>query len=72
MQENIAAGAFYEAAWDDIKTMVIANADAGQIKRKAIELGMTTLRDDGFVKVLSGKTSLDEVLRATQEDTVEI
>jgi type II secretory ATPase GspE/PulE/Tfp pilus assembly ATPase PilB-like protein len=33
---------------------------------------MTTLRDDGFVKVLSGKTSLDEVMRATQEDTVEI
>jgi general secretion pathway protein E len=59
-------------AWDDIKTMVIANADAGQIKRKAVELGMTTLRDDGFVKVLSGKTSLDEVMRATQEDTVEI
>jgi general secretion pathway protein E len=59
-------------ALDDIKTLVIANADAGQIKKKSVELGMRTLRDDGFLKVLAGRTSFDEVLRATQDDTIEI
>lgn len=58
-------------AWDEIKTMVIANADAGRVKKRAIELGMRTLRDDGFSKVFAGLTSFDEVLRVTQVDTVE-
>jgi general secretion pathway protein E len=58
-------------AWDDIKTMVIAKADAGAVKRRAMELGMHTLRDDGFYKVLAGKTTLDEVMRVTQNDAVE-
>lgn len=58
-------------AWDEVKQLVIANADAGRVKRKAVELGMRTLRDDGFVKVLDGVTTLDEVLRVTQVDTVE-
>ncbi|MCB9665911.1 MAG: type II secretion system ATPase GspE [Alphaproteobacteria bacterium] len=58
-------------AWDDVKTLVIANADAGKVKKKAVELGMRTLRDDGFRKVMNGMTSLDEVMRVTQIDTVE-
>jgi general secretion pathway protein E len=58
-------------AWDDIKTMVIAKSDAGAVKRRAMELGMHTLRDDGFYKVLAGKTTLDEVMRVTQNDAVE-
>ena len=59
-------------AWDEIKAMVIANADAGAVKKKAIELGMRTLREDGYTKVMAGVTSLDEVLRVTQADTVEV
>lgn len=55
-------------ASDEIKPLVIANADAGAIKKKAMELGMRTLRDDGYVKVLAGATTLDEVLRVTQDD----
>ncbi len=57
-------------AWDEIKTMVIANADAGAVKKKAVELGMRTLREDGYAKVLQGFTTLDEVLRVTQEDNM--
>jgi len=56
-------------AWNEVKTLVQSNADAGAIKRKAVELGMATLRDDGFDKVLMGLTTLDEVLRVTQEDS---
>ncbi len=56
------------AASDEIKPLVIANKDAGTIKRKAIELGMISLRDDGITKVLEGVTTFDEVMRVTQED----
>jgi len=55
-------------AHDDIKPLVIGNADAGTIKRKALELGMISLRDDGIQKVLAGTTTFDEVMRVTQED----
>ncbi len=58
-------------AWEEIKQMVIANEDAGKIKRKAVEMGMITLRDDGFAKVLAGHTTLDEVMRVTQVETVD-
>jgi general secretion pathway protein E len=55
-------------AHEEIKQLVIANADAGTIKRQAVALGMRTLRDDGVRKVAEGITSFDEVMRVTQED----
>jgi type II secretory ATPase GspE/PulE/Tfp pilus assembly ATPase PilB-like protein len=39
------------------------------IKQDAIKRGMRTLRMDGARKVLSGKTTPEEVLRVTQMDT---
>jgi len=54
--------------YDEIKPLVLRNADAGTIKRKAMDLGMRTLRDDGVAKVLKGVTTFDEVLRVTQVD----
>jgi general secretion pathway protein E len=53
---------------DRLKPLIIGNSDAGTIKRKAVELGMHTLRDDGLQKVLQGVTSFDEVMRVTSED----
>jgi type II secretory ATPase GspE/PulE/Tfp pilus assembly ATPase PilB-like protein len=58
-------------AWEEIKQLVIARADSGAIKRKTVELGMRTLREDGFLKVLRGFTSFDEVMRVTQMDNAE-
>jgi general secretion pathway protein E len=58
-------------AHEQIKRLVIANADAGAVKRAAQELGMTNLRDDGIRLVLAGKTTFDEVMRVTQEDSAE-
>ncbi|MBT3217462.1 MAG: type II secretion system ATPase GspE [Proteobacteria bacterium] len=58
-------------AFEEVKQLVIANADSGTVKRKAVSLGMGTLRDDGVIKVLEGVTSFDEVMRVTQDDTVE-
>ncbi len=57
---------------DAIAPLVLKAADAQTIKRKAIESGMDTMRDDGARKVLRGMTSVEEVLAATQEDVVEV
>ncbi|MBP9112050.1 MAG: type II secretion system ATPase GspE [Polyangiaceae bacterium] len=53
---------------DAVGPLVLKNADARTIKRAALEQGMDSLRDDGARKVLSGLTSVEEVLAATQED----
>ncbi|MBN1336857.1 MAG: type II secretion system ATPase GspE [Deltaproteobacteria bacterium] len=55
---------------DDIRTMVTAQANAGQVRQVAVANGMATLRDDGIRKVLEGVTSLDEVVRVTQEEVL--
>ncbi len=57
---------------DEMRVLVTANANAGQIKQGAIAKGMRTLRDDGLRKVLEGVTSLDEVVRVTQEEVIEL
>lgn len=57
---------------DEVRALVQQGADAGTIKRKAIEHGMKTLRDDGIRNVLLGVTSLDEVMRVTQDDVIEL
>ena len=54
---------------DKIRSMILQNVDSSTIKHYAInDLGMFTLRDDGAQKVLMGETSIEEVLRVTQED----
>ncbi len=53
---------------DIVGPLVLKNADAKAIKRAAVEAGMDSLRDDGARKVLSGMTTVEEVLAATQED----
>jgi general secretion pathway protein E len=53
---------------DAVGPLVLKGADAQTIKRQAMETGMDSLRDDGARKVLSGLTSVEEVLVATQDD----
>jgi type IV pilus assembly protein PilB len=48
-----------------IQELILAGASAREIKRKAIEEGMLTLRDSGLNKIKAGITTLDEVLRET-------
>lgn len=55
---------------DEIRNLTLGNVDSGQIKRKAIEHGMTTLRMDGANHVLRGLTSIDEVMRVTEEENI--
>ncbi|MFQ5542890.1 MAG: hypothetical protein ACE5FY_00905 [Nitrospiria bacterium] len=51
-----------------IKSLILQNPEAGRIKTKAIEMGLETLREAGFQKVGRGITTVDEVIRVTQEE----
>ena len=52
---------------DSMKTSVLKTSDSNIIKRQAIEEGLHTLRDDGARKVRAGVTTIEEVLRVTQQ-----
>ncbi len=52
---------------DNIRGLIMGDADSNVIRRKAIEQGMTTLFRDGIDKIINGITTVDEVLRVTQE-----
>ena len=52
---------------DDIRKLTVGKADSNQIRKKAMEFGMRSLRDDGWLKVRQGTTTVFEVLRVTQE-----
>jgi len=53
---------------EDIQDLIMGSASAGDIKRKAIQSGMLTLRQVGLRKAKAGLTSLEEVLRVTAPD----
>ncbi|HYR28912.1 MAG TPA: ATPase, T2SS/T4P/T4SS family, partial [Thermoanaerobaculia bacterium] len=50
---------------DDIRDLILAGGTAIDIKRKAMENGMITLRRSGLVKIKEGVTTVDEVVRET-------
>lgn len=52
-----------------IRAMILAKASAPEIEKRAVELGMRTLLDDGWSKVKQGVTTLEEVLRVTRLET---
>jgi general secretion pathway protein E len=55
---------------DEIRDMITNKKEANLIKEKAVSKGMTTLQQAGVEKVLAGITTLEEVLRVTQEIVV--
>lgn len=59
------------AATDPVKLAVAKRQSSGELKEVAARDGMTTLRDDGVTKVLAGKTSIEEVVRVTRENSSE-
>ena len=50
---------------DELRELILVGASALEIKRKAIEQGMITLRRSGLIKVAAGMTTLEEVMRET-------
>ncbi|HKZ53289.1 MAG TPA: type IV-A pilus assembly ATPase PilB [Candidatus Acidoferrales bacterium] len=50
---------------DDIRELVLVGASALELKKKAVEQGMFTLRRSGLVKIAAGVTTIEEVIRET-------
>lgn len=52
---------------DNIRELILARADSDQIKKQAIENGMSTMLEDGFAKAVAGHTTLEEIFRVTKQ-----
>jgi general secretion pathway protein E len=52
---------------DEMRRLIVKTSEANVLAETARKQGMKTLREDGFEKVLAGVTTIEEVLRVTQE-----
>ena len=50
---------------DELRELILVGASAIELKKKALEQGMITLRRSGLTKVALGTTTMEEVLRET-------
>jgi type IV pilus assembly protein PilB len=50
---------------DELRELILVGASALELKKKALEMGMITLRRSGLTKVALGQTTMEEVLRET-------
>ena len=50
---------------EEIQDLISAKSPTGELRKTAIERGMYTLRDDGWIKVSAGQTTVEEVNRLT-------
>jgi type IV pilus assembly protein PilB len=50
---------------DDMRELILSGATAVELRRKAVEEGMVTLRQSGLQKIREGLTTIDEVVRET-------
>jgi len=50
---------------DEMRELILVGASSLELKRKALEHGMITLRKSGLTKIAAGQTTMEEVLRET-------
>ncbi len=53
---------------DAVESLIINRRSSNEIKAAAVAAGMRTLRDDGWDKIFNGTTTVEEVIRATEEN----
>ena len=53
---------------DDIRSLILNQSDSSSIKKAAVSSGMVTLRQDAVFKICMGITSIEEVVRAVNDD----
>ncbi len=53
---------------EEIRSLILRKAATSEIRRGAVEGGMITLREDGWAKARAGLTTVEEILRVTQDD----
>ncbi|MBP9667760.1 type II/IV secretion system protein, partial [Candidatus Saccharibacteria bacterium] len=52
---------------EEIQNLIVARATSAEIQRKAVEQGMVTMRQDGYLKALAGVTTIEEVNRVAAD-----
>src|SRR3989338_7183969 len=52
---------------DKVSKMILTRQPAGDIERQTVSEGMITMKQDGFMKVIEGLTTIEEVLRVAEE-----
>ncbi len=52
---------------DSIAKLLLAKSDAADIEAQAVKEGMITMKQDGYLKVIEGISTMDEILRVAQE-----
>ncbi|HSA82385.1 MAG TPA: type II secretion system ATPase GspE [Geminicoccaceae bacterium] len=52
---------------DRIRQLILRRAEANELHRAAVEEGMRTMYDDGMLKALAGRTTIEEVLKVTRK-----
>jgi type IV pilus assembly protein PilB len=50
---------------DELRELILVGASALELRKKAVDLGMITLRRSGLIKIMNGMTTLEEVMRET-------
>ena len=65
-------GGIYElmVTTDEVRELANENASAWRLRKKALDGGMRSLRDDGWNKVLRGDSTVDEVMRVAKSDAL--
>ena len=53
---------------DEVRALILKKADAATVKKLAVKQGMKTLRQDALEKVFQGITSIDDMVRAINEE----
>jgi general secretion pathway protein E/type IV pilus assembly protein PilB len=56
---------------DPVRQLAHDRASSWDLRKVALQEGMSTLRDDGWRKVVEGRTSIDEIIRVTKGDRIE-
>jgi general secretion pathway protein E len=55
---------------DEIRALILQRKDSQKLKELARQRGMRTLRQDGWLRVKEGITTVQELLRVTQEEVI--
>ena len=55
---------------DEIRALILQRKDSQKLKELARQRGMRTLRQDGWLRVKEGTTTVQELLRVTQEEVI--
>jgi len=57
---------------DEIRSLILENTSAGNLRRIAAKQGMRSLRDDGFRHLCEGRTTMEEIVRVTKDEAFEL